>query len=1079
MEVSSCQQCTVIRRRHHFGILLLALSCLLVPRALAAHESVCRQGMEYQHSTPSAGVDAGTFNNVGAVTSMDECAQMCCDDENCDVAWMYQVTCFTIDCVSEEACAAVYRDSDKFEHSYMVVVERSKAKSESEEEETECTLYPRDTCPWDQECKLQLNSNSKVSFKCECKEGLLRDALRGNICVDPATLETDMEENIGQTLTTTSHQQEQEHKVTPANHHYPELTTSTRHRAVTTGYKQPEPVRTGYDQPEPVTLAQPGVEGATVGREEEEETTPYLSDEDMLLDRGEQEPTSARQQMAPLDVTSPLMLQGGPDNTTTPLGTLPRTPKRVDATTPSTVSQLVVSAGENKVIQLPQNSVTLHGFTVPEPPEGVQYVYEWSLLSGPEEYQGEMEGRHTQSVHLSQLTAGHYMFMVTVTGDDKYGEGFVNVTVQPPTRVNTPPVAIVQPKQQEVTLPNTAAILDGSSSTDDDAIVSYHWEEVKGPLREEKASGEESILRLNHLIPGSYVFKLTVTDSDGETDSTTANVTVHKETDYPPVANAGPNLVIQMPQNSVILNGSKSTDDKGIVSYEWVKEVDAVADMQGTRSSILHVSNMEVGDYTFTLTVTDGSDQQDDASVTVVVQPENNQPPVADAGPDKELTAPDDTTTLDGGDSTDDQGIVSYEWTKTSGPSSVDLQNTDQAVATVTGLVTGTYEFTLKVCDEKNLCSRDSVTVQVKEDINHKPRADAGGDVTYQLPQTLLVVDGSRSTDDHGIVDFLWTRDPQSPAAGVVLNSSDHKAVLQLTNLVEGRYVFHLKVTDAKGLFDTDSATVIVKKDLHRDDLVELALAADITSFTEGNKAMLVRQLAVLIDVMDSDIRVQEIKEDMSTGNMIVVFVVINTQTGVVQDGGSVLAKLKRKLKAGSEVLDFKVVQVDTVVCQNNCSGHGVCNSFTKLCQCDSFWVQNPFKAYFADKVSNCDWSILYVIVIAFGIVVGLGLITWGVVCLVRNRRRFRRSKRHRYTLLDEIDDKGEKIEMYSRDGKDQRVPVSQTGDKSTGQKQGNSLVMSESDDLLSDEETTLFENKKKPNGTTRNGIITSTLPKL
>ncbi|XP_035659768.1 dyslexia-associated protein KIAA0319-like isoform X1 [Branchiostoma floridae] len=1064
MESGCCHQCAVLRRRHHLGILLLALCCLLVPKALAAYGSDCRDGMLYSQSTPSAGVDAGTFNNVGTVSSIQECTERCCDDDDCDVAWMYESTCFTVDCLSQEACQAVHRDSDKFENSFMVAVERMKPKEYDED----CTVYPRDNCPLDQECKVHLNGPD-VSFKCQCKGGLLRDALRGNICVDPETLESDMEENMDKTLTTTSHQHIPS-KVTPANmgYLYPELTTRGR------------PFTTGYGQPEPSTLAQPGVEGTTRGKEEgEEETTPYMP-EDMLLEGDGHEPTTARQQLTPLDVTAPLLLsQGVPENATTPLVPLPRTPKRVDATTPSTVSQLVVSAGENKVIQLPQNSVTLHGFTVPEPPEGVQYVYEWSLLSGPEEYQGEMEGRHTQSVHLSQLTSGHYMFMVTVVGEDKYGEGFVNVTVLPPARVNTPPVAIVQPKQQEVSLPNSAAILDGSRSTDDDAIVDYHWEEVKGPLREEKASGEESILRLNNLIPGSYVFSLTVTDSDGETDSTTANVTVHKETDYPPVANAGPNLVIQMPQNSVVLNGSKSTDDKGIVSYEWAKEGDAVADMQGTRSSILHVSNMEVGDYTFTLTVTDISGQEDSASVTVIVQPENNQPPVADAGPDKELTSPDDTTTLDGGDSTDDQGVVSYEWTKTSGPSSVDLQNTDQAVATVTGLVTGTYEFTLKVCDDKSLCSRDTVTVQVKEDVNHKPRADAGGDVVYQLPQTLLIVDGSRSTDDHGIVDFLWTRDPQSPAAGVVLNGSDHRAVLQLTNLVEGRYVFHLKVTDAKGLYDTDSATVIVKKDIHMDDLVELALAADITSFTEGNKAMLVRQLAVLIDVMDSDIRVQEIKEDISTGNMIVVFVVVNTQTSVVQNGASVLAKLKRKLKAGSEVLDFKVVLVDTVVCQNNCSGHGVCNSFTKLCQCDSFWVQNPFKAYFADKVSNCDWSILYVIVIAFGIVVGVGLITWGVVCLVRNRRRFRRSKRHRYTLLDEIDEKGEKIEMYSRDGKDQRVPVPQTGEKTTGQKQNNSLVMSESDDLLSDEETTLFENKKKPNGTPRNGIIASTLPKL
>lgn len=44
---------------------------------------------------------------------------------------------------------------------------------------------------------------------------------------------------------------------------------------------------------------------------------------------------------------------------------------------------------------------------------------------------------------------------------------------------------------------------------------------------------------------------------------------------------------------------------------------------------------------------------------------ENNKPPVADAGPDKELTLPVDRTTLDGSKSYDDQKIVKHHWEKT------------------------------------------------------------------------------------------------------------------------------------------------------------------------------------------------------------------------------------------------------------------------------------------------------------------------------------------------------------------------------------------------------------------------------
>ena len=41
-------------------------------------------------------------------------------------------------------------------------------------------------------------------------------------------------------------------------------------------------------------------------------------------------------------------------------------------------------------------------------------------------------------------------------------------------------------------------------------------------------------------------------------------------------------------------------------------------------------------------------------------------------------------------------------------------------------------------------------------------------------------------------------------------------------------------------------------------------------------------------------------------------------------------------------------------VCQNSCSGHGYCDSRTKYCVCSTFWIENPFKANFGHKKTNC-----------------------------------------------------------------------------------------------------------------------------
>ena len=69
---------------------------------------------------------------------------------------------------------------------------------------------------------------------------------------------------------------------------------------------------------------------------------------------------------------------------------------------------------------------------------------------------------------------------------------------------------------------------------------------------------------------GNYTIKLTVIDEEGEINSSFASVEVIKETDYPPEANAGPPVILFLPQNEVTLNGNQSTDDHGITSWEWM-----------------------------------------------------------------------------------------------------------------------------------------------------------------------------------------------------------------------------------------------------------------------------------------------------------------------------------------------------------------------------------------------------------------------------------------------------------------------------------------------------------------------------
>lgn len=668
------------------------------------------------------------------------------------------------------------------------------------------------------------------------------------------------------------------------------------------------------------------------------------------------------------------------------------------------VRELVVSAGESVEVTLPRNEVELNAFVVPTPPKGTNYVFDWRLITHPKDYSGEMEGKHSTTLKLSKLTVGLYEFEVTVDGEGAHGEGYVNVTVKPEPRVNKPPVAVVSPKFQEISLPTSSTVIDGSQSTDDDKVVKWHWEEVKGPLREEKVSADTKVLTLTSLVPGNYTFSLTVTDSDGATNSTQATLSVNKAKDYRPVANAGPNKAIQLPLNSITLYGNGSTDDHDSLSYEWSlspQSKDKVVEMQGVRTPILQLSAMQEGDYTFQLTVTDSAGQQDTATVTVIVQPENNKPPVADAGPEKELTLPVDRTTLDGSKSSDDQKIATYHWKQTKGPAGVKIENADAAVAMVTGLEVGTYEFTLTVTDERKLQSSDTVTVIVREELDQPPVAHVVSSPPIALPVRTAILDGSHSTDDKGGVSYLWTRDDSSPAAGDVLNNSDHQAVLFLGNLVEGKYSFSLTVTDSKGQTSISRGAVEVKPDAWEHDLVELVLEVSVSQVSHRQRDMLLRQVGVLLGVLDSDIIVREISA-FNEHSTRLVFLVSGGPGRPPLSGRSVALSLRNKLrKQKNDFLIYKARRVDTVICQLNCSSHGECDSFTRRCVCHPFWMENFIRAQLGDAESNCEWSVLYVTIASFMIVVAIATVVWGIVCCCNRRKSKVRRSKSRYKILE------------------------------------------------------------------------------
>ncbi|NP_001074520.1 dyslexia-associated protein KIAA0319 homolog precursor [Mus musculus] len=1065
------------------------LSSLLLLAAMAGGSSQqCSEGRTYSDAIISPNPETIRIMRVSQTFSVGDCTAACCDLLTCDLAWWFEGSCYLVKCMRSENCEP--RTTGPI-RSYLTFVRRPVQR-------------PGQLLDYGD---MMLSRGSPSGAWGDSLEDLRKDLpfLGKDGGPEETTEYSDEYKDLERGLLQPSNQQDPR-----GSAEYPDWSllpsneggfnaTATGDNSAASMEKLQDPTPHPLDQ-EQLQALNESTWSPTPGHSSISSVWPSsasplpteegLEGEETLQLQEQPSNSSGKEVPMPSHNPSPASLESSPATTeknsnftvtprsrkhstptfptSTVLTGLTPPPWPLSPTASRTVKALAVSAGDNLVLTLPDREAELKASVEPAPPADTTYSYEWSLMSHPVDFQGKIKQENKPTLHLSQLSVGLYAFRVAVSSENAFGEGYVNVTVMPAARVNQPPVAVVSPQTQELSVPLTSALIDGSQSTDDTEIVSYHWEEVDGPFLGEEFPADTPILRLSNLVPGNYTFRLTITDSDGATNSTTASLVIRDAVDYPPVANAGPNQTITLPQNTIILNGNQSSDDHQIVLYEWFAGPGGESKemvMQGAQTPYLHLSELQEGEYTFQLMVTDSSGQQSTALVAVTVQAENNQAPVAVAGPDKELVFPVQSATLDGSRSSDDHGIVCYHWEHIRGPSAVEMENVDKAIATVTGLQVGIYHFRLTVRDQQGLSSTSTLTVAVKKENNSPPRAQAGGRHVLILPNNSITLDGSRSTDDRGIVSYLWIRDGQSPAAGDVIGGSDHRAALQLTNLVEGVYTFHLLVTDSQGASDSDAATVEVLPDPKKDGLVELILQVGVEQLTEQQKETLVRQLAVLLNVLDSDVKVLKIQAHTDVSTVIVFYVQSGSPFKVLRAAAVARNLHKRLSKEKEAFLLFKVLRVDTAGCLLKCSGHGHCDPITKRCICSQLWMENLIQRYMWDGESNCEWSVFYVAALALTLTLLTGAVSWLCICCCRRRKRTKIRKKTKYTILDSMDEQ-ERMELRPK-----------YGIKHRSTEHNSSLMVSESE--FESDQDTLFSRERMErgvlkgslNGCARNGV--------
>ena len=266
-----------------------------------------------------------------------------------------------------------------------------------------------------------------------------------------------------------------------------------------------------------------------------------------------------------------------------------------------------------------------------------------------------------------------------------------------------------------------------------------------------------------------------------------------------PLAKAGPDQTVNE-DTAVSFDGSSSTDNVGILSYEWTFTDVTRQALEGSKSTY---SFATPGVYVVMLNVTDVAGNWDTDKVVITVL--DVTAPVADSGSDRTVEE-DAPVTLDGSGSTDNGGIDKYIWTF------VDMRERTLkgAIVTYTFQSPGEYAVILNVTDLGGNWDATAIVITVLDVTS--PEADAGLNQTV-VEDDVVSFEAFFSRDNVGIAIYQWDFGDGTNATGLTVNH---------TYINPGNYTATLTVRDAAGNSDTDSVVIMVLSDTDGDGIPDL-----------------------------------------------------------------------------------------------------------------------------------------------------------------------------------------------------------------------------------------------------------------
>jgi RHS repeat-associated protein/uncharacterized repeat protein (TIGR01451 family) len=479
----------------------------------------------------------------------------------------------------------------------------------------------------------------------------------------------------------------------------------------------------------------------------------------------------------------------------------------------------VVRAGNDTAITLPAALQLAGSVTDDGLPEGSAMAVAWIRVSGPGTV--AFEDRNAAATRASFSQQGIYVLRLTATDGELTTSDELTVTVNPASILNQPPEVEAGP-DQTITLSDALAlrgdVLDDGRPVGAALIVT--WSKVSGPGAVLFSDPGHALTTATFGAAGTYVLRLSASDSQfTASDEVTVTVTPPVRLNQPPVVDAGPSQILELP-NAAVLQGIVTDDglpQGGVLILAWSQVSGpgpVVFENPGAASTVARFPSD--GTYVLRFTADDGEFRtSDELSVTVQPAPQMNQRPSVQAGADQTVTLP--STIALSGAVTDDGlpsgGALTSRWTQVSGPGPVTFADPGRSATTATFVEPGTYVLRL-TADDSQLRASDEVTVLAQAPAGPRPAVAIASPRDGAEITTLTDVVGSVSG---GVwkLEHRLDADDSSPnpwvvfAAGSGPVSNGRLASFDPTLLLNGTYAVRLTATTASGSSSASISLVV------------------------------------------------------------------------------------------------------------------------------------------------------------------------------------------------------------------------------------------------------------------------------